>query len=161
VHGKGLVKVTVPDGYQLPDMTAGDEISLTATVESDGSFTLQSLDDEDASDDTGGTGGTGTGDGGGVDMGDNWFTVAGVVDSLSADSVSVDVEGHDAPVKCSIPADVDVSDFAEGDFVLVARTAAADGGSEPRARSGPGAGDPAAPRPRAHASGEGVPPSIR
>src|SRR5439155_24252057 len=63
VHGRGLVKVSVPDGFDLPALKPGHEVSLHAAVESDGTFTLVSLDNEDAGD--GSTGGDG-----GVDMGD-------------------------------------------------------------------------------------------
>jgi hypothetical protein len=173
VHHKGLVKVIVPDSYVLPDLTAGDEISLTATVASDGTLTLESIDNEDAVDGSGSSGNDG-----GVDMGDNWFTVAGILDSVSGDSVSVDVEGHDQPVQCSVPADVDVSDFTEGDavemtcqfvdgdFVLVSLTNSADDGSDPGTDGDPGSGDPgtgdpAPPPPPADLAVEGVLQSIR
>jgi hypothetical protein len=111
VHGRGLVKVTVPDGFSLPELKPGDEVSLAATVEPDGSFTLVSLDNEDASN------GSGTGNGDGVDMGDNWFTVTGVLSSLSSTSVGVDVEQHPEPVRCSVPSTADLSGFAVGQFV--------------------------------------------
>ena len=83
VHGRGLVKVTVPDDLELPDLKAGDEISLVATVEPDGTLMLVSVDNEDAQDDTGNDDG--------VDMGDNWFAVKGVISSLSSTSVGVNV----------------------------------------------------------------------
>jgi hypothetical protein len=110
VHGKGLVKVTVPDGFQLPDLAAGDEVSLTATVQPDGTLTLASIDNEDASDGDGG-------DGDGVDMGDNWFDVTGVIHSLAGGMVAVDVERHPEPVTCDVPPKVDLSGFAVGQFV--------------------------------------------
>src|SRR5436305_1165599 len=47
VHGRGLVKVTVLDDFDLPELAPGDEISLHAAVESDGTFTLVSLDNQD------------------------------------------------------------------------------------------------------------------
>jgi hypothetical protein len=109
VHGRGLVKITVPDGFDVPQLKAGDEISLVATVEPDGTFTLVSIDNEDASDNTGG--------GDGVDMGDNWFTVTGVLSSLSSTGVSVDVERHPEPVHCSVAPHTDLSGFAVGQFV--------------------------------------------
>jgi len=107
VHGRGLVKVTVPDDFDLPELAPGDEVSLHATVEPDGSFTLVSLDNEDASND-------GTGGDDGVDMGDNYFTVTGVVASLSSTTVSVTVEGHPEPVRCAVPPSVHLSGFAAG-----------------------------------------------
>jgi hypothetical protein len=112
VHGKGLVKVTVPDDFDLPALNPGDEISLHATVESDGTFTLVSLDNEDADD------GPGGGDGG-VDMGDQEFTVTGVIGSLSATSVSVTVDGRSEPVRCSVPGSLDLLDFEVGQGVVM------------------------------------------
>lgn len=169
VHGRGLVKVDVPDDVELPDLNAGDEIRLTVTVETDGSFTLVTIDNEDAVDPGD--------DDGGIDMGDNWFTVVGILDSVSDDSVSVDVEGHDAPVSCSVSDDIDVSDFAEGDavemtceyvdgkFMLASLTSDSDDGSDPGAGEDPGDGDPGAgdppPPPTADLSVEGVLQSIR
>ena len=169
VHGRGLVKVDVPDDVELPDLNAGDEIRLTVTVETDGSFTLVTIDNEDAVDPGD--------DDGGIDMGDNWFTVVGILDSVSDDSVSVDVEGHDAPVSCSVSDDIDVSDFAEGDavemtceyvdgkFMLASLTSDSDDGSDPGAGEDPGDGDPGAgdppPPPTADLTVEGVLQSIR
>jgi hypothetical protein len=127
VHREGLVKVTVPDDFDVPALKPGDEISLHATVESDGTFTLVSLDDEDAAD----------GSDGGVDIGDQVFSVAGVIGSLSDASVSVTVDGRPEPVRCSVPGSFDPSAFevgqevvmscryADGRFVLV-KLAAAD-----------------------------------
>ena len=109
VHGRGLVKVAVPDGFELTDLKAGDELSLLVTVEPDGSFTLVSLDDEDANDDGS--------DDDGVDMGDNWFSVTGVLSSLSATQVGVDVERHSHPVRCGVPPKLDLSGFVVGQFV--------------------------------------------
>jgi hypothetical protein len=109
VHGRGLVKVTVPDDLELPDLKAGDEISLVVTVEPDGTLMLVSVDNEDAQDDTANDDG--------VDMGDNWFAVKGVISSLSSTSVGVNVERHPEPVRCSVPAKVDLSGFAVGQFV--------------------------------------------
>ena len=107
VHGRGLVKVTVPVDFDLPELAAGDEVSLRAAVEPDGTFTLVSLDNEDASDD-------GTGDDDGVDMGDNYFTVTGEIASLSPTTVSVTVERHPEPVRCAVLPSVHLSGFAAG-----------------------------------------------
>ena len=121
VHGHGLVKVIVPDDVDLPDLSPGDEVSLVATVEADGSFTLVSLDDEDASDDTGdeGDGGDGSDSGDGLD-------VAGKISALGPNSVSVTVppaptvasvqhEGKTAT--CALQAGEDLRGFAVGDDV--------------------------------------------
>ena len=110
VHGRGLVKVAVPDGHELPDVSPGDEIALVVTVQPDGSFTLVSLDNEDAGDSSE------SGDDG-VDMGDNWFTVTGTLSVLSPTAVAVDVERHPEPVRCSVPDDTDLSGFAAGQLV--------------------------------------------
>jgi hypothetical protein len=124
VHGRGLVQVAVPDSLELPDVSPGDEVALVVTVEPDGSFTLVSLDNEDAGDSSE------AGDDG-VDMGDNWFSVTGTLSELSASSVGVDVEHHPDPVRCSVRPGTDLSGFAvgqlvemsckfvDGDFVLV------------------------------------------
>ncbi|HEX6490332.1 MAG TPA: hypothetical protein VF002_03025 [Gaiellaceae bacterium] len=140
VHGRGLVKVTIPAGFQLPTLNAGDELSLSVTVQPDGTFTLVTIDDEDAagSGDGGsgsGDGGSGSGDSGGdgnpVDMGSDWFTVTGLLGTLSPGQVSVNVEHHPDPVSCAVPSTVDLSgfsvgqlvemscNFADGNFVLV------------------------------------------
>jgi hypothetical protein len=109
VHGRGLVKVTVPEDLEVPELNAGDEISLVAAVEPDGTFTLVSLDNEDASGDSAGDDG--------VDMGANWFSVKGVISSLTSTAVGVEVERHPEPVRCSIPPKADLSGFAVGQFV--------------------------------------------
>jgi len=109
VHGRGLVKVNVPDDLDVPELNAGDEISVVVTVEPDGTFTLVSLDNEDESGDSSGDDG--------VDMGDNWFSVKGVISSLAAGSVAVEVERHPEPVRCAVPPKVDLSGFAKGQFV--------------------------------------------
>lgn len=110
VHGRGLVKVVVPDEFALPELKPGDEISLHATVEDDGTFTLVSLDNEDSGDDGGD---------GGVDMGDRLFTVTGTLASLSAASVGVEVDGHAEPVRCSVPSAVKLSGYTVGDAVVM------------------------------------------
>jgi hypothetical protein len=110
VHGRGLVKVAVPEGFELPRLSPGDEVALVVTVEPDGSFTLVSLDNEDAGDESD------TGDDG-VDMSDNWFTVTGMLSSLSSGSVAVDVERHPEPVRCSVRPGTNLSGFAVGQLV--------------------------------------------
>jgi hypothetical protein len=110
VHGRGLVKVSVPDGFDLPELKPGDEVSLHASVESDGTFTLVSLDNEDTGD--GSTGGDG-----GVDMGDQVFTVSGVLSSLSSTSVGVEVDGHAESVRCTVPGSFKLSGFTVGQTV--------------------------------------------
>jgi len=134
VHGRGLVKVTVPDDFELPELKPGDEISLHATVEPDGAFTLVSIDNEDAGD-----GSTGGGGDCGVDMGNRVFTVSGVLSSLTSTSLGVEVDGHPEPVRCSVPPSLKLSGLTVGEavemtckydggrFVLVKLTAKTDG----------------------------------
>jgi hypothetical protein len=110
VHGRGLVKVSVPDGFDLPELKPGDEVSLHAAVESDGTFTLVSIDDEDAADGS-------SGRDGGVDIGNQLFTVGGVLSSLSSTSVGVVVDGHPEPVRCAVPASINLTSFAVGQAV--------------------------------------------
>ena len=110
VH-RGLVKVTVPDGIDLPELTAGDELALLVRVEPDGSFTLVQIEDETAGGDDG------DGDGDGVDIGKNQFTVTGILASISADAVSVTVERHPEPVRCAIPSGTKLEGFAVGQLV--------------------------------------------
>jgi hypothetical protein len=110
---RGLVHANVPDGFDLPALEPGDEISLVVTVEPDGSFTLVRIDNEDASDD----GSDDSGDDDGVDMGDNWFSVTGLLAALSPTSVAVAVERHPQPVTCAVPPHVDLSGFAVGQLV--------------------------------------------
>src|SRR5437764_5843974 len=112
VHGRGLVKVSVPDGFHLPELKPGDEVSLHATVESGGAFTLVSIDNEDAGD-------ASTGGDGGGDIGNQLFTVGGVLRSLSSTSVGVEVDGHPEPVRCAVPASVNLTGFAVGQAVAM------------------------------------------
>src|SRR5438477_3522316 len=96
VHGRGLVRVSIPDDFDLPELSPGDEVSLRAAVEPDGTFTIAGIDDEDASED-------GSGGDDGVDIGDNSFTVTGAISSLTETSVAVTVEHHPEPVRCAVP----------------------------------------------------------
>ena len=111
VHGRGLVKVAIPDGFELPALNPGDQVALGATGEPDASFTLVSLDNEDAGDSSEAGGDDG------VDMGDNWFTVTGMLSSLSSGLVGVDVEHHPEAVRCSLPSGTALSGFAVGQLV--------------------------------------------
>ena len=123
VHGHGLVKVNVRDDAELPDLNPGDEISLVATVEANGSFTLVSLDNEDATGDTG-DGGDGSGDG--EDGSGHSIDVAGKISALGGGSLSVVVPPpptvtsgqHDGQtVTCGLQPGEDLRAFAVGDNV--------------------------------------------
>lgn len=66
VEDRGEVFVTVPDGFQLPPLSPGDEIELVVSVDASGAFTLVAIQTDDENDDNGDDGGDdGGGDGGG------------------------------------------------------------------------------------------------
>ena len=109
VH-RGLVKVTNPDGVDVPDLSPGDEIALRVNIEPDGTFSLISLENEDSGDDDGG-------DDGGIDDQQGEFTVTGILKELSATSVAVEVERHPEPVRCAVKDGVDLEGFTIGDLV--------------------------------------------
>ncbi len=107
VH-RGRVFVNVPDGVEVPAFRAGDEIALVVTVEADGSFTLVKAENED------------DGDGeGGVEIGKEEFTVAGILASVDPTAVAVKVEGHEEPVRCTVPYQFDLTGFEAGQPVLM------------------------------------------
>jgi hypothetical protein len=108
VH-RGRVSVSVPADVFVPDFQAGDEIVAVVTVAADGSFTLVKAENESSDDDD---------DGGGVN-GDGTFTVVGVLASLSPDLVSVTVEEHHEPVRCSVSDGFDLTGFDVGQHVLM------------------------------------------
>ena len=67
VEDRGEVFVTVPDGFQLPPLSPGDEVELVVSVDASGAFTLASIQTDDENDDDNGDDGgdDGGGDGGG------------------------------------------------------------------------------------------------
>jgi len=107
VH-RGRVFVKVPDGVDVPDFAPGDEIALVVTVEADGSFTLVKAENED------------DGDEGGVDIGKEQFTVAGILASLGEGTVVVNVDGSEKrAVRCAVPDGFDLTGFEVGQKVLM------------------------------------------
>jgi hypothetical protein len=106
VH-RGKVVVAVPDGVQVPDFQPGDEIALVVTVEADGSFTLVKAENENE-----------PGDGGGVEIGKQQFTVAGILAAIGQDAVAVNVEGRQEPVRCLFE-EFDASGFEVGQHVVM------------------------------------------
>ena len=107
VH-RGRVYVKVPDGVEVPDFAPGDEIALVVTVEADGSFTLVRAENED------------DGDEGGVDIGKEQFTVAGILASLGEGAVVVNVDGsEERAVRCAVPEELDLTGFELGQKVLM------------------------------------------
>ncbi|MDQ2982463.1 MAG: hypothetical protein M3R70_00855 [Actinomycetota bacterium] len=112
VH-RGLVKVNIPDGLDVPELAPGDEIALVVTVGEDGSFTLVSLENEDGGDE----GDSGDDDGVDIDTGKGEFTVVGILQELSSTSVAVEVERHPEPVRCAIKEGTKLEGFNVGDLV--------------------------------------------
>jgi hypothetical protein len=106
---RGRVSVKVPADMTVPDFAPGDEIVAVVTVGTDGSFTLVRAENESSGGD----------DGGGVN-GDGTFSVVGVIGSLSVDRIFVQVEEHQDPVTCAVPAGFDTAGFAVGQAVLMA-----------------------------------------
>lgn len=107
VH-RGRVYVKVPDGVEVPAFAPGDEIALVVTVEADGSFTLVKAENED------------DGGEGGVDIGKEQFTVAGILASLGEDAVVVNVDGSpERAVRCALPDGFDLTGFEAGQKVLM------------------------------------------
>jgi hypothetical protein len=124
VH-RGLVHVGVPDGVAVPKLTAGDEVSLTVTLNADDTLSLVSIENEESADQ-----GDDSGDGVDIDQEHSEFTVVGILATLSPDRASLKVEHHPEPVSCAIegtaPTGVTVGDlvamqchFVNGRFVLV------------------------------------------
>ena len=114
VH-RGRVFIAVPDGVEVPNFTAGDEIALVVTVEDDGSFTLVKAENEnDPGEDEGGD------DDGGTDIGHEQFSVPGILSAIGVDGLSVKVQERPEPVRCTFkPGSVDLSGFATGQWVYV------------------------------------------
>jgi hypothetical protein len=107
VH-KGRVLVSVPGGAEVPAFTAGDVVVLVVTVESNGSFTFVNGEDESTRGD----------DGDDVDMGQEQFSVAGVISALGVDGLSVKVPERSEPVRCTFkPGSELVVGFAVGQWV--------------------------------------------
>jgi len=97
VH-RGRVFVKVPAGMEVPTFKPGDEIALVVTVEADGSFTLVKAENED---------------------GEEEFSVAGILASVTDESVSVKVEHHEEPVSCDVPDGFDLTGFEVGQRVFM------------------------------------------
>lgn len=114
VH-RGRVFVAVPDGVEVPDLTAGDEVALVVTVEDDGSFTLVTAENENGDDD-----GEGGDDDGGTNIGHEQFSVPGILSAIGADGLSVKTQERPEPVRCTFaPGSVDLTGFAVGQWVYV------------------------------------------
>jgi len=111
VEHKGEVFVTVPNGFQLPPLKAGDEIELDVSVDATtGAFTLLSIRTDDEND----------GEHGKVE-------VEGTITNLSDTTITVspgkedegddDDEGHGTPVTCAVTDKSLVAGFQMNDEV--------------------------------------------
>ena len=108
VH-RGRVFVKVPDGVTVPTFKPGDEIALVVIVEADGSFTLVKAENEDDG-----------GDDGGVEIGKEQFTVAGILATAGPSAVVVNVDGsEERAVRCARPDEFDLTGFETGQKVLM------------------------------------------
>jgi len=106
VRHRGEVFVTVPDGFQLPQLAPGDEIELIVSVGADGSFTLVSVQQDDENDD----------DHEGIDEHQGKIEVEGTIGDLTDKTITV--QSHEAsPVTCNIPAGMSLTGFAVNDRV--------------------------------------------
>ncbi|MDX6414486.1 MAG: hypothetical protein QOH23_1896 [Gaiellaceae bacterium] len=105
VH-RGKVVVAVPAGTEVPAFQPGDEITLVVTVEADGSFDLVKAENENEPGD------------GGVEIGKEQFTVAGILAAIGQDAVAVKVEGREEPVRCRFE-EFDTTGFAVGQHVVM------------------------------------------
>jgi len=102
VEHKGEVFVTIPEGFQLPTLSPGDEIELVVSVDSSGAFTLVSIQTDDQ------------GEGGGEDHGK--VEVHGAITDLT--DMSITVQPHKgSPVTCAIPPGFDLHGFKVTDEV--------------------------------------------
>lgn len=112
---RGRVLVSVPAGITVPDLTAGDEVTLVVSVADDGAFTLVKAENEDDPGDGG--------DDGNVDIGKEQFSVAGVLAAIGVDGLSVKVQERLEPVRCTFTqGGVDLTGFEVGQWVYVTCT---------------------------------------
>jgi hypothetical protein len=101
VEHKGEVFVTIPDGFQLPPLSPGDEIELVVSVDASGVFTLVSVQTDD--------------EGEGVDEDHGKIEVHGQITELT-DMITVKPE-NGSPVTCAVPPGFDLHGFKVTDEV--------------------------------------------
>jgi hypothetical protein len=92
------VRCTLPNESDVEGFAAGQRVYMSCKYR-DGRFVLLSLKKKDE---------TPTGD---------YFSVEGTLSELDSSHVSVEVDGHEQPVTCAVPAGVDLLGFAAGDDV--------------------------------------------
>jgi hypothetical protein len=106
VKHRGEVFVTVPEGFQLPQLAPGDEIELIVSVDGEGAFTLVSVQQDDEDDN----------DGEGIDEDRGKIEVKGTITDLTDSSITVQSRKA-SPVTCAIPDGADLSHFKPTDRV--------------------------------------------
>jgi hypothetical protein len=104
VEHRGEVFVTVPAGFQLPELAPGDEIELVVSVDQAGAFGLVAIQKDDEDDD----------DHEGIDDENGRVKVEGHITDLTDTSITVSA-GHASPVTCALAHPV--SGFKVGDSV--------------------------------------------
>jgi len=104
VEHRGEVFVTIPAGFQLPQLQPGDEIELIVDVDAAGAFTLVKVKVDDEDEDHRGPG-----------RGDR-VEVHGKIVQLGEDTISVQPRSGFA-VMCAVPRGVDLSAFRLNDRV--------------------------------------------
>ncbi len=106
VEHRGEVFVTIPAGFQLPQLKPGDEIELIVNVDATGAFTLVSVNSDDENDDDH----QGTGEDNGR------IEVHGAITQIGGGMITVQPHGG-SPVQCTVPNGVDLSGFQMNDRV--------------------------------------------
>jgi hypothetical protein len=94
-HRTEPVRCAVPSGFDLTGFAAGQRVYMSCKYR-DGRFVLLLLKRKDESPPA------------------DYLTVEGTISQLDSSHVSVDVDGHEEPVTCSVPASIDLIGFAVG-----------------------------------------------
>jgi hypothetical protein len=105
VEHRGEVFVTIPAGFQLPQLQPGDEIELIVNVDAAGVFTLVSVNGDDENDDDQGS-----------DEDHGRIEVHGSITQIGGGTIAVQPHGGSA-VQCTVPSGVDLSAFKMNDRV--------------------------------------------
>jgi hypothetical protein len=92
------IRCAVPDGFDLSGFAAGQRVYMTCKYR-EGRFVLLTLKQKDSA------------------PSGEYFAVEGTVSALDSSHVSVEVDGHEEPVTCAVPAGTDLLGFAVGDQV--------------------------------------------
>jgi hypothetical protein len=106
VEHRGEVFVSIPTGFQLPQLQPGDEIELIVSADAAGAFTLVSVQTDDEND----------GDHEGIGEDHGRIEVHGAITQLGDGAITVQSHGG-SPVTCTVPAGTDLSAFKVTDRV--------------------------------------------